>query len=97
MSTDQQEKQPSYMTCRCGAQWTARGAAHCAAPGCHRTFAGVTLFDAHRTSSGERGTCRDPATITKAGERVMFHRNGMWRGPEDPDAATRWNKTPDLG
>ncbi len=35
-------------SCRCGVQWVGSWAAHCAAPGCHRTFPTVTLFDAHR-------------------------------------------------
>lgn len=96
MSTSQDEKakrEPDWITCRCGARWTARTAAHCAAVGCHRTFAGASLFDAHRRSIGDHGACRDPAEIvTASGERVMFYRGGMWRGPEDPDAAERWGR-----
>jgi hypothetical protein len=51
---------------------------------CCRTFGGVSLFDAHRsTRGGEHGSCVDPETLTnKAGERVAFLRDGMWRGPE---------------
>lgn len=36
------------------------------------------------------GTCRDPATLTyragqRAGEQVMFWRDGLWRAPEMTD------------
>lgn len=71
------------ITCSgCEAAWTALGAAHCS--GCHRTFSGILLFDAHRSQYGERGACLDPVTIRgeKTGEPAMFYRNGMWRGPE---------------
>lgn len=33
-------------------------------------------------SPGDHGTCRDPAALTRVGERAMFHRDGMWRAPE---------------
>ena len=69
------------ITCGCGASWTALGAAHCS--GCHALFASVGLFDAHRSREGEHGTCLDPETLTtKAGERRLLFRDGMWRGPE---------------
>lgn len=65
----------------CPNTWTAGGAAHCAA--CHRLFSTPRLFDLHRSARGERGACLDPAEIrTASGERVMFLRDGMWRGPE---------------
>jgi hypothetical protein len=72
----------------CTATWTAPGAAHCS--GCHRSFSGVGLFDAHRSQYGERGACLDPATLTvkhghRAGEPLMYYRAGMWRGPESTD------------
>lgn len=67
----------------CSTVWTAAGAAHCSGPGCHRTFSSVGLFDKHRSQYGEHGRCLDPETITHArtGERLMFFRAGMWRGP----------------
>ena len=72
---------------RCGScsnTWTAVGACHCSA--CHETFAGVRLFDTHRSAGGERGRCADPGSITtEDGQRVMFFRDGMWRGPEMTD------------
>lgn len=46
--------------------------AHC--PTCHRTFGGVTGFDAHRIN----GECRDPAT------RGYVLNGGIWRTPMDP-------------
>jgi hypothetical protein len=81
---------PAPNTCGgCDAVWTATLAAHCAAPGCHRTFASVGLFDSHRSARGPHGACIDPETIRhgKTGERLMFHRNGMWRGPEMTEEA----------
>lgn len=71
----------------CDTVWTAPGAAHCAASGCHRTFGGVSLFDAHRsTRGGDHGSCVDPEALTNtAGERIAFFRNGMWRSPEMTD------------
>ncbi|MCA1696466.1 MAG: hypothetical protein LC749_18055, partial [Actinobacteria bacterium] len=62
--------------------------AHCSA--CHSTFVTVGLFDAHRSIAGDYGTCRDPATLTyragrRAGERVMFWGDGLWRAPEMTD------------
>lgn len=77
------------ITCTgCPARWTATGAAHCAS--CHRTFSSPRLFDAHRSTRGELGSCVDPVTLTvqtgaRAGEPVMFFRDGMWRGPEMTD------------
>lgn len=65
----------------CKARWTGERPCHCSA--CHRTFAGVNLFDMHRTAKGERGECLTPATIRNRVEQpLMFFRNGMWRGPE---------------
>lgn len=59
---------------------------------CHRTFAGIGLFDRHRDQHGERGKCVDPATLTK-GTPIVF-RDGMWRGPEMDEAtkAKRFGK-----
>jgi hypothetical protein len=45
--------------------------AHCA--GCHRTFGGVTGFDAHRRA----GVCVDPVGLGYA------ERAGVWRVPID--------------
>lgn len=64
----------------CTATWHGTRVAHCAARNCHRTFAGVGLFDLHRTADGR---CLDPASIvTKDGEPRAWFRDGMWRGPE---------------
>lgn len=63
----------------CDARWTALGAAHCA--GCHRTFSGLRLFDAHRHARGDRGGCTDPETLPG-----IEYRDGMWRGPAMTDA-----------
>lgn len=77
----------------CDATWTGTSACHCA--GCHRdehgrprTFAGIKLFDAHRHQRGERGGCLDPEQVTNSrGERHMFFRDEMWRGPEMSEEA----------
>lgn len=73
------------ITCSgCPAAWTAKSAAHCG--GCHRLFATSTLFDAHRSVDGPHGTCLDPETVVgRDGERRLFFRDGMWRGPELTD------------
>lgn len=74
---------PNLITCGgCDQTWTATGAAHCGA--CHRLFSTTTLFDKHRSAKGEHGSCLAPTQIVnrRTGERVMFFRDGMWRGPE---------------
>jgi len=64
----------------CTATWHGTRVAHCAARNCHRTFAGVGLFDLHRTADGR---CLDPASLTtRVGEPRLWFRDGMWRGPE---------------
>lgn len=65
-------------TCgRCESWWTAQKAAHCG--GCCETFATVRLFDLHRAD----GSCvRPDAVVSPSGERRLFFRAGMWRGPE---------------
>lgn len=75
-------RKTALITCGgCDASWTALGTAHCSA--CHQTFASVGLFDAHRSQDGEHGTCLDPETVlSRDGERRLFFRDGMWRGPE---------------
>lgn len=83
-----ERRAPAPNTCGgCDATWTASLAAHCGC--CHRTFASVGLFDHHRSAQGEHGTCLDPESIRhgKTGERLMFYRNGMWRGPEMTEEA----------
>ena len=70
----------------CESRWTGTSRAHCAAPGCHRTFSTPNLFDLHRSARGDRGTCLDPATVrNRHGERLLFFRDGLWRGPEMTD------------
>lgn len=51
--------------------------AHC--PTCHRTFGGVSGFDAHRF----HGTCRDPRPL---GYEPI---NGIWRQPMPADVRAR--------
>lgn len=49
--------------------------AHC--PTCHRSFGGVTGFDAHRRHPDHRGECVDPSLLGYA------ERAGVWRLPID--------------
>lgn len=82
----------------CGATWTGAGPAHCAAPNCHLTFASAGLFDKHREATrgiADHGRCLDPATVRNNGQRIMFFREGMWRGPvatEADRARMGWRK-----
>lgn len=45
---------------RCPGWWQGERTSHCGT--CHRTFSGVTAFDAHRRNGG----CVDPATLGMA-------------------------------
>lgn len=54
--------------------------AHCAALGCHRTFGGVTGFDAHRRD----GICLPPASLGMVRSDL-----GIWRTPMSDDARER--------
>lgn len=76
------ERPKQWITCGgCPARWTATNAAHCS--GCHELFAGLALFDAHRSADGEHGACIPPGQVQgRDGEQRMFFRAGMWRGPE---------------
>lgn len=85
----------TLITCGgCDATWTGSTFTHCA--NCHRTFGGVALFDRHRQAYGEHGKCLNPATVfTSQGERLMFCRDGIWRGPEPTEEqriAMGWRK-----
>lgn len=65
----------------CDTRWTGFNRCHCS--GCHRTFSGLALFDAHRRDIRGVGTCLNPAQITtKTGDPAMRLDGGLWRGPE---------------
>jgi len=74
-------RKPTTITCGgCTERWTAQSWAHCS--GCHRTFAGIGLFDRHRTADSQ---CQDPASVRDGnGKPVFEYRDGAWRGPEMP-------------
>lgn len=55
---------------RCKSKWTGAVRSHCG--GCHRTFAGITAFDAHQQNTEPGITCADPA------ERGMIAVEKSW-------------------
>lgn len=61
----------------CGKSWRQRGnrTGHCS--GCHETFEGLSLFDAHRKG----GVCADPRKMVVNGAPLTFdgtHGDGSW-------------------
>ena len=65
----------------CGKKWLQRGnrTGHCG--GCHETFEGLALFDAHFDRSGGGLVCRDPREMTFRGEALVFdpaYGDGSW-------------------
>lgn len=70
---------------QCGKSWIQRGnrTGHCS--GCHETFEGLAVFDAHRrTDEGGLRVCVDPATVKVAGQLLALI-DGTWRGPRMSD------------
>jgi hypothetical protein len=67
----------------CGKSWLQRGneTGHCG--GCHQTFEGTALFDAHfRRLQDGRIECKDPAEMEFRGFPLTFdgtHGSGTWR------------------
>jgi hypothetical protein len=79
----------------CHSWWTGQLTSHCS--GCHRTFTGLTAFDAHRDGNHANGTrhCVDPATLTDSkGQPAPLVDAGRsypcWGYPSD---GTEWWKT----
>lgn len=75
----------------CGKTWRQRGnrTGHCS--GCHETFEGETVFDAHRVTDehGQR-ICLAPGDVKFAGHLLRLE-NGTWRGPRmSEDAKARY-------
>lgn len=68
-------------TCQCGAYWGGSKTCHCAR--CHRTFTGLTAFDAHRP-----GHCdvNDLVVVRQSGNQQVW---GM------PDVSGRWSDNVD--
>jgi hypothetical protein len=68
----------------CGKGWKQRGnrTGHCS--GCHETFEGIALFDAHQRRSADGSlVCLDPAVMKHRGKRLRLV-YGTWRGPQMP-------------
>ena len=68
----------------CGKSWKQRGnrTGHCA--GCHETFEGLSLFDAHQRLAADGSViCADPALMTYRQNKLRLV-EGTWRGPEMP-------------
>lgn len=75
----------------CGKSWRQRGnrTSHCG--GCHETFEGLTLFDAHLTHAAD-GTLTHlkPSEMTFNGKPLAFdgsHGDGSWRRTDLTDTA----------
>lgn len=68
------------MTCPPSCKRPSPAQAHC--PTCHRTFGGVTGFDAHRKD----GDCVDPTDFG------MVERDGVWRTPMTDAARERFRR-----
>jgi hypothetical protein len=56
----------------CGAEWQQSGnkTGHCS--GCHRTFSGISTFDAHQRIVDGRNVCLDPAELIDKNGRPRF-------------------------
>ena len=68
----------------CGKSWKQRGnrTGHCA--GCHETFEGIALFDAHqRVSADGKLVCLAPDRMIFRGKKLRLV-DGTWRGPAMP-------------
>ena len=63
----------------CGKTWRQRGSTtgHCA--GCHETFEGITLFDAHFTRDDEKLACKNPNEMEHPRGFKLIEINGAWR------------------
>lgn len=63
----------------CGRTWQQRGnrTGHCA--GCHETFEGIALFDAHQTSDNGITVCKSPETMEHPRGWSLKQVNGSWR------------------
>jgi hypothetical protein len=77
-------------TCRCGARWHQAGnlTGHCAA--CHRTFSGISTFDAHQRITNGKSVCVDPATLTSGTTGKP-----RFKTYTDPVGATVWRSAKD--
>lgn len=79
----------TYPICGRGHVWKQRGnrTGHCGQ--CHRTFEGITVFDAHQRITDEGVVCLEPATVMVHGH-FLREEAGSWRGPKmDEDALAR--------
>lgn len=68
----------------CGRSWTQHGnrTGHCS--GCHETFEGLSLFDAHQRIEADGSViCLSPASMMYHGEPPRLV-DGTWRGPAMP-------------
>lgn len=68
---DKVSKLPKAVCGGCSATWQSLALAHCSV--CHHSFGSVDLFDRHRDSRGERGTC----VLPKRNGITLV--DGVWR------------------
>lgn len=75
----------------CGKTWRQRGntTGHCG--GCHETFEGISLFDAHfARPDGSTPVCRAPETMEHPRGYPLKRVNGAWRSTKPhPRALTQ--------
>ena len=75
----------TVITCSCGAWWTGLTRAHCAAPGCHRTFSVDSAADKHRKGAyGKNRHCVDPSTVGLVAIQKPY--GVLWQNPGSDNA-----------
>lgn len=72
-------KVPPYGCAGCDSRWGGLGRAHGSC--CHRTYSGITAFDAHRKG----GVCNLPGDVG-----LVRRDDGIWGYPADEDATPWW-------
>lgn len=75
------------MTCTTTCVQPSPSQAHCSV--CHTTFAGPTLFDAHRRGEVDERHCVRPEQMTDRGLPLKLDERGVWRsGTTRPTTAS---------
>lgn len=77
----------TYTCGGCASRW--RGVSRCHCAGCHRTFGGLGMFDAHRRDVKGKGTCLDPEALGLHLVSDVWQSSDTPRGNADALAAHR--------